>query len=170
MEQLTTYTAKGKTIGLEFLFKYDLNGNLRAFEIVEGDLNKEQIDWLFSSNFPSAEQLMKSDWMKKEKYVKHFEVQVSPADISFDTGWKIYDHKLAKQDAEKAFKKMTEPEKIKFFISLPGYERYLKKSGIAKAHMATYINKRYYENEYPEAVGKNYNSALHDLAKKKTDK
>lgn len=48
MEQLTTYRAKGKEIGLVFLFKYDLNGNFKLFEISEGELNDEQMKWLFS--------------------------------------------------------------------------------------------------------------------------
>ena len=35
MGPLTTYRAKGKEIGLVFLFKYDLMGNLRLFEVCE---------------------------------------------------------------------------------------------------------------------------------------
>lgn len=171
MEQLTTYHAKGKEIGLVFLFKYDLNGNLKLFEISEGELNVKQIKWLFSDNFPATEMIVKTVWMKAEKYTKVFEIIVSPADLSFNTGWIIYDHKLSKQDAEKAFKKMNEAERIKFFISLPGYERYLKRSGIAKAHMSTYINKRYYDNEYPEEIKtKNFNPMIQDLARQKNNR
>jgi hypothetical protein len=148
MEQLTTYRAKGKTIGLEFLFKYDLNGNLRHFEIVEGQLNGEQMLWLFSSNFPATEGVMKSNWMKLEKYKKVFEVLVSPADLSFEALWKLYDHKIAKFHAEKAFNKLKEETKIKLFLSIPAYKKYLNHSRIAQAHLATYINGQYYENEY----------------------
>jgi hypothetical protein len=171
MEQLTTYRAKGKEIGLIFLFKYDLNGNLKLFEICEGQLNDGQMKWLFSANFPANESIIQSVWMKQEKYTKVFIIEKSVADLSFDAGWLLYNHKIAKQDAEKSFKKMNEPEKIKFFISLAPYERYLKSSGIAKCHMATYINKRYYDNEYPEAVQtKNFNPMIADLAKRKTDR
>ncbi len=172
MELLTTYRAQGKQIGLVFLFKYDLNGNLKLFEISEGELNNEQIIWLFA-NFPATEKHLKTIWMIKEKYTKVFEISVSPADLSFNSGWIIYNHKLAKQDAEKSFNKMNEAEKIMFFISLPAYERYLKKSKIAKAHMATYINKKYYENEYQEEVNskaKNFNPLIQELAKSKTDR
>ena len=52
MEQLTTYRAKGKTIGLVFLFKYDLNGNLKLFEIEEGEIDEKQINWLFRGYLP----------------------------------------------------------------------------------------------------------------------
>ncbi len=55
MEQLTTYRAKGKEIGLVFLFKYDLNGNLKLFEISEGVLDDKQMNWLFSKNFTATE-------------------------------------------------------------------------------------------------------------------
>lgn len=189
MEQLTTYRAKGKEIGLVFLFKYDLNGNLKLFEISEGVLNKEQRHWLLTGflpegakfdnpkellallepRFPDEENIMKTLWMKEEKYTKVFDIKISPADISFNAGWTKYNLKLAKQDAEKAFKKMNEAETILFFNSLDPYERYLKISGIAKAHMSTYINKRYYENEYPEAVStKNFNPMIADFAKSKT--
>lgn len=170
MEQLTTYRAKGKEIGLVFLFKYDLNGNLKLFEISEGELNDEQVQWLFS-HFPASESIMQKIWSKVEKFLKIFTIEQSPADLSFESAWTLYNHKISKLDAEKAFKKMTEAEKIQFFLSLPKYERYLKSSGIAKAHMSTYINKRYYENEYPEAVStKNFNPMIADLAKRKTDR
>jgi hypothetical protein len=170
MEQLTTYRAKGKEIGLVFLFKYDLNGNLKLFEISEGELNEEQTTWLFS-RFPARESIIQEIWSKVEKFLKIFTIEKSPADLSFESAWTLYNHKLSKLDAEKAFKKLSEAEKIQFFLSIPKYERYLKSSGIAKAHMSTYINKRYFENEYPEAVStKNFNPMIADFAKSKTSR
>lgn len=85
MEPLTTYRAKGKEIGLVFLFKYDLNGDLRLFEITEGILNSQQINWLYSERFPANENIITSVWMKKENYLKHFEIEKSPADLSFES-------------------------------------------------------------------------------------
>jgi hypothetical protein len=65
MEPLTVYRAKGKEIGLVFLFKYCLNGNLRAFKIEEGNLNGAQMKWLFSNaNFPANETIMTTVWMQ----------------------------------------------------------------------------------------------------------
>ena len=80
MEQLTTYRAKGKEIGLVFLFKYDLNGNLKLFEISEGELNNEQMKWLFSPNFPANENIIKTIWSKDKKYTKVFDIEKSPPD------------------------------------------------------------------------------------------
>jgi hypothetical protein len=172
MEQLTTYRAKGKEIGLIFLFKYDLNGNLRVFEIQEGELNAEQIQWLFSNRFPATEAIIKAVWMKQEKYTKVFTVEVSPADLSFDALWNLYDHKIAKFHAEKAFKRCKEETIIKIFTSIPRYKNYLRQSKVAKAHLATYINGQYYDNEYPtdNKIGKVFNPVLNELASKLTHK
>lgn len=172
MEHYTTYRAKGKTIGLIFLFKYDLNGNLKAFQIEEGELNGEQMKWLFShSNFPADESIIRSLWMKDEKYTKVFIVEVSPADLSFEALWILYDNKVAKNDAIKSFNKLKQGDIIKCFIEIPFYLQYLKKNpGIAKLYLATYINKRRYEDERVIAVGKVFNPVLKDLATKKTSK
>ena len=148
MELLTTYRAKGKTIGLEFLFKYDLNGNLKVFEIVDGELNDEQMGWLFSPNFPATEQIIKTKWVKLDKYKKVFEITTSPAVISFEALWNLYDYKVKRFDAEKSFSKLKEHEVIKCFTSIPGYNKYLHRKQIAKAHLSTFINRRYFEDDF----------------------
>jgi hypothetical protein len=170
MEQLATYKAKGKEIGLIFLFKYDLNGNLRAFNIVEGELDDRQIKWLFSPNFPANETIMKTVWQKDEKYTKVFEVEFAPADISFEALWQLYDYKVSKLDAQKAFKKLKEQDIIKCFIEVPYYLASLAKSGVGKLHLSTYINKRRFEDERQYTAGKNQNPMLSSLAYKKTEK
>ena len=134
IEQLTTYRAKGKDIGLEFLFKYDLNGNLREFKIEEGQLNGEQMVWLFSSNFPATEGVIKANWMKLDKYKKVFEVQVSPADLSFEAFWKLYDYKVDKFQADKYFKKLKEADIIKLFLSIPEYKKFCIRKKIHHLH------------------------------------
>lgn len=86
MEQLTTYRAKGKKIDIVLLFKYDLNSNLKLFEICDGKLRDDQLKWLFSK-FPVNENDMKTLWMVNEKYTKVFIIEVSPADLSFEALW-----------------------------------------------------------------------------------
>lgn len=167
---ITTYRAKGKKIGLVMLFNYDLKGNLKAFSIDEGVLDPTQQNWLFDiRHFPSNEDKMKF-WASSPDFLNKFDVQIIPADLSFENAWNIYNYKMSKKDAEKAYVKMTTSEKIDFFISLPKYEGFLKKSKTAKAYLATYINGRYFENEYPEVIGKVYNPMLHDLAAKIKEK
>jgi hypothetical protein len=104
--------------------------------------------WLFSTNFPANESIIKTIWMKDKKYTKVFEIEKAVADLSFDALWKMYDHKIAKFHAEKAFEKLKEEAIIKCFLSIPIYKKYLAHAKIAQAHLATYINGRYYENEY----------------------
>ena len=148
MEQLTTYRAKGKDIGLVFLFKYCLNGNLRLFEIVEGVLNDEQMKWLYSQNFPATETLMKNIWSKEKKFLKVFEIEKSPADLSFDALWNLYNYKESRKDAEKFFNKLSEADKIKCFIQVPKYKKKIALTGIAQAQLATWINKQRFNDEY----------------------
>lgn len=171
MEQLTTYRAKGKKIGLVFLFKYDLNGHLRAFQIEEGELNEEQMNWLFT-RFPANENRMKTVWMKDEKYTSVFSVEVSPADLSFDALWELYDYKFSKIDAIKAFQKLKEAEIIKCFLDVPLYKNHLKSNPtLGRLLLATYINKRRFDDERPITTSRFTNNPLiKDLAEKKTDK
>lgn len=173
MEQHTTYRAKGKTIGLIFLFKYDLNGNLKAFQIEQGQLNGEQMKWLFShSNFPADESIIRSLWMKDEKYTKVFIVEVSPADLSFEALWNLYNKKESRKDAEKIFAKLKESDIIKCFLQVPIYKKKIAQSGVAQALLSTWLNKERFNDEYSSEfkVGKVFNPALHELANKKTSK
>lgn len=152
MEQFTTYRAKGKEIGLVFLFKYDLKGNLKLFEIAEGELNANQMKWLFASaNFPADESIMRSIWMKDKKYLKVFEIEKSVANLSFEALWNLYDNKVKKFECEKSFKKLKEADIIKCFLSIPGYNKYLQRKGVAKAHLSTFINQRYFEDDWSKA-------------------
>ena len=151
MEQLTTYRAKGKDIGLVFLFKYDLIGNLKVFKIEEGELNAKQMQWLFSPNFPANESIIKSVWMKEKGYRDKFEVEVSPANLSFDAFWNLYDYKVKRHEAEKTFAKLKEADIIKCFVSVQGYNNYLQRKRVAKAHLSTFINQRYFEDDWSKA-------------------
>ncbi len=148
MEQLNTYRAKGKELGLVFLFKYDLNGNLREFKIEEGDLNANQMKWLFSVNFPAHESMMRSVWMVEPKYKKVFEVEKFNADLSFEAFWVIWNLKVKKEHSEKAWNKLKEADKIKCFLIHKKYQEYLNRTGQAKAHLVTWLNQKRYNDEY----------------------
>lgn len=148
MEQLTTYRAKGKEIGLVFLFKYDLKGNLKAFEISEGELTTIQQDWLFNvEHFPSNEIKMQY-WAKSKSFTKIFDVELSPADLSFNALWNLYDYKESRKDAENQFKKLKEADIIKCFVQIPKYKKKIALTGIAQALLATWLNKQRFNDEY----------------------
>ncbi|MFJ1439609.1 hypothetical protein ACILPE_07755 [Capnocytophaga canimorsus] len=147
-EQLTTYRVMGKQTAISFIFKYNLNGDLKVFEIVGEPLNEAQKGWLFGAyRFPIDEEKIVL-WTKMPDFVAKFKVEKIPADLSFDRLWEAYNYKMGKKDALKVFNKLKEPEIIKVFLSLKGYEAHLKRTGQAKAYLATYLNKEYYNNEY----------------------
>lgn len=148
MSQLSTYRAKGKTIGLVFLFKYDLNGNLRLFEIVEGELTNEQMIWLYSGNFPATETIMKTIWQKAKKYTAVFEIEKAAADLSFEALWNLYDNKVKRMESEKQFNKAKEADIVKMFLSVPDYKDYVTRKKINQAHLSTFINQRYFEDDF----------------------
>lgn len=149
MEQLTTYRAKGKDIGLVFLFKYDLNGHLRAFKIEEGELNGAQMKWLFAgANFPACESIMRSVWMKEKIYKEKFEVEKFVADTSFEAFWKLWDYKVKREHSEKAWNKLKESDQIKCFLAYKKYQEHLTKTGQAKAHLVSWLNGKRFNDEY----------------------
>lgn len=148
MEQLTTYRVTGRVTEIAFIFKYDLNGNLKVFEIVGEPLNEDQKEWLFGRyRFPIDEEKIIL-WTKLEGFIEKFKVEKIRPDLSFESLWEMYDYKMGKKDAEKSFNKLKEADVIKLFLSLKGYERHLERTRQAKAYLATYINKEYFNNEY----------------------
>lgn len=149
MEQLVTYTIKSKNSNNIWEFKYHLNGVLYSFKALDGVLSTKQIDWLFvKANFPYKEDQIKH-WQKKLK--ANFEITVGEPDISFEALWNLYDYKVKKFEAEKAFKKLKEPDVIKCFFTIPGYNKYLQSKGVAKAHLSSFINKRYFDDDWSKA-------------------
>ena len=172
MDQLTTYRVKGKTIGLVFLFKYDLNGNLKLFEVSEGELDDKQVNWLFRGflpkdvpetlpfstqkelnnylvvRFPATENMFKCHWAKNKEMIQKFEIEKSPANLSFEALWNLYGYKESRKDAEKFFSKLTEADKIKCFIQVPKYKKKIALTGIAQALLGTWLNKQRFNDEY----------------------
>lgn len=149
--QLTIYRVKGKEMGLEFLFKYDLKGNLRLFEIVEGELNEIQIAWLYN-RFPAHENLMKSTWMAQKSYKDKFDITVSPAVLTFDAVWELFGHKIKRFESETRWNKCNEATKIKIFTSIPAYKKYVERKGIAQKNLASFILQRYYDDDWNKAT------------------
>lgn len=48
----TTYTVIGTTFTGTMIFKYDLEGFLTHFELVDAQLNEVQRNWLYTQKFP----------------------------------------------------------------------------------------------------------------------
>lgn len=181
---LTTYLAEGREVGIKFLFKYHLNGFIAAFEVVGQAMNEKQVDWLFKlpegalyPRFPAKEADFKERWVNDKAMQEKFTVTEQPPDLSFDALWQLYGYKMSRQDAAKAFKKLSQADVIKCFTGIIKYNEWLNRHPkTEKLYLATFINKRRWEDELPEPeppkmkVGKVFNPALQDLAKRKTGK
>lgn len=148
MSLIKTYTVKMEN-GDIWQFKYNLKGVLVFFNVMEGDLSDKQEQFLYvNGKFPWKEDSIK-EWTKKYKSIK---LEVGEPDLSFKALWNLYDNKVSKFDAEKAFKKLSDADKIKCFLAIPGYKKYLAKKGTGTAHLATFINRQYYNDEWSKAA------------------
>ena len=113
MDQITTYTIKSKQNGFVWLFKYQLNGNFIGFEILDCQLSETQKKWL-KNNFPFVEDDIK-EWQKSLK--DNFEIIKAEPILNFENLWNLYGNKVSKWDAEKAFNKLSDSDKIKCFLA-----------------------------------------------------
>ncbi|MEZ7494490.1 hypothetical protein QO206_03270 [Leeuwenhoekiella aequorea] len=144
MEQVTTYTVTGVNTPVIWQFKFDLNGLLKEFKIIEGSLNDKQIWWLFDKDrFPYIEQRIKG-WTA----ISNLKVEIGEPDLSFEAFWASYNHKVKKTMSETAWNKLSKRDRIEALKAIKPYDGYLKRKGIAKAHASTYINQRYWEDNH----------------------
>jgi hypothetical protein len=142
------YTVKMQS-GDIWLFKYNLKGVLVFFDVLEGDLTDKQEKFLYlDGKFPWKEAHIET-WKKLYKTIA---IEVGELDISFKALWNLYDNKVSKFDAEKAFNKLSDADKIKCFLVIPGYKKYLAKKGTGTAHLATFIHRQYYNDEWSKAA------------------
>jgi hypothetical protein len=142
------YTVKMQS-GDIWLFKYNLKGVLVFFDVLEGDLTDKQEKFLYlDGKFPWKEAHIET-WKKLYKTIA---IEVGELDISFKALWNLYDNKVSKFDAEKAFNKLSDADKIKCFLAIPGYKKYLAKKGTGTAHLATFIHRQYYNDEWSKAA------------------
>lgn len=143
-----TYTVKIEK-GDIWQFKYNLNGFLIAFNVLEGEISQKHSDWLFvKGKFPYHEDKIK-DWQKN---LKQLTIEVLEPDISFESLWDLYGNKVSKFDAQKSFKKLSKADQIKCFLSVPGYKKYVARKQIGTAHLATFINRQYYNDDWAKAT------------------
>lgn len=148
MENYTTYTVTGKLTGMIWEFNYDLNGHLRAFKIIEGELTGKQMSWLFGgSNFPGSENLMKTIWLQDKELQKHFEVTIGEPDLSFEAFYKAYNYPVSKQKTIRAWEKLSKKDKLEALKGIKPYDGMLARKHIAKAHPSTYLNSRRWEDD-----------------------
>lgn len=142
-----TYTVKIEN-GDIWQFKYNLNQYLIAFNVLEGEISQAHSDWLFKKGkFPYLEEQIK-EWQKK---LKQLTIEVLEPNFSFEALWNLYDNKVSKFDAKKSFNKLSQADRIKCFMAVPGYKKYVFKKNIGTAHLSTFINRQYYNDDWAKA-------------------
>lgn len=142
------YTVKSKHYDAVWSFKYTMEGDLKCFEILGGKLNDNQIKWLFNpENFPYRNQVIEQKWMALRK---HFEITKGEIDLSFESFWNLYGKKIGKKvTTENTWKRLSKKDKLNAIIGIRHYDNHLRRNiGIAKAYASTYLNQRYWENDY----------------------
>lgn len=144
-EQLTTYTIRSKNTTNVWVFKYDLNGFLNEFKNMEGVLSEKQLAWFFiKGNFPYLESTIK-DWNKLLK--ENFEIEKNLPVLNFEAIWNLYNYKVKKVFAEKQWDKLNDADRVKCFLHIPKYLKRIAKSKESQAHLSTYINQRYFDDD-----------------------
>jgi hypothetical protein len=142
---VTIYTVKGRNFPTVWEFQYDLNGVLKLFKLLEGTLTETQRKWLFNPNrFPYLENEIKG-W----KSIKNIELIIGQPNLEFDTFWDVYKYKIKRVVAERAWKKLSKADRINAIKGIEKYDGFLKrKHNQSKANPATYLNQRYWEDNY----------------------
>lgn len=148
-EPLKTYNVIGSSFKGVMVFKYNLNGVLVVFELLDADeLESKQVVWLFSSRFP-----YKENQIGTFRAIKNFTVSEGEFELTFDMFWNAYKYKVKRVMAEKAWNKLSTDDQIRAVAGIKHYDSFLKrKRNMEKAHASTYLNQRYWEDNWASVV------------------
>lgn len=142
MDQLTTYKVIFKETADEWLFQYRNSDKvIHSFYNIKGI---RVLKLLVNAQFPGTIAEMEA-WTKYKNLVT---IELVLDDYSFDAFWIKYNLKVKKENAQKAFDKLSLVDKIKCFNALKKYDEFLVKTGQAKAHLVTWINQKRYNDEH----------------------
>ena len=142
MEQVITYKVTFKETSDEWLFQFrESDGVIYSFTNIKGNRILKLLDNL---QFPGNKNKIE-EWVNFKHLIK---IELMLEDYSFDSFWIKYNLKVKKEASQKAFEKLSLVDKIKCFVKLPEYDAHLIKTGVAKAHMVTWINQKRFNDEY----------------------
>ena len=143
MSLVRTYTVKMQS-GDIWQFKYNLNGVLIFFNVLEGDLTTKQEKFLYlDGKFPWKESHIKS-WSALYKTTT---VEVGEPDLSFNAFWKLYpSNPLSKKKiALDRFNKLKPADLIKLFLKTPEFIKEKNKQNSTFPYAEVYINQRWWD-------------------------
>ena len=139
----TTYIFKAKNTCIEYLFKYDLEGNLTTLQSTGEPPTNEQWHWLVRY-FPYNEEriaILASD----TNLQKYFSIEKTPASVTFEDFWNEYGKIGTKAVAKRKFDKLKPEEVIAAFIGIDKEKSKKKLDGTAMPYAETYLNQKRWE-------------------------
>jgi len=122
--------------------EYDESGRIIKAEINYGGMDNNQIIFLWR-HFPGS-----IDRAMTYKTVQGVSITEVAEDLSFERFWLEYDHKVGnKGRAEKLWKALKDPDKIKALKNIQTYTQWLvQRPGIEKKYPETYLNQTPWNN------------------------
>ena len=136
------YIVRNKSTGGEMLFKFDLQGRLLAFDILETPPTQE-IYTFIQRNLPTT----LGQLVQRVKGWKTSELHEVAQDLSFESFWNTYANKNGKKKmCENTWEKMNDNERGLALAGIEKYNKAVKRDGVSKAYPSTYLNQKYWEN------------------------
>ncbi|MGE0636010.1 MAG: hypothetical protein AB7G44_03475 [Bacteroidia bacterium] len=127
-----------KTEG-DLVFEYNNNQLLCGFQC-RAEVTDEQLTWILQRlpfTFAELQALAKQGRVLKE----------IPLDLSFETFYNLYAYKTGKLEAERAWKRLNEADKVKALERINKFKQFCNSKNTALPYPATYLNKRRFEDE-----------------------
>ena len=149
----TTYIFKAKNTHIEYLFKYDLEGNLTTLQSTGEPPTAEQWHWLvryFPYNEARIQALQSHPILRKS-----IEIKAVPISITFEDFWNEYGKIGTKAVAKRKFEKLKPEEVIQAFIGIAKERTKKKLDNTAMPYAETYLNQKRWEVWATRATIKN---------------
>ena len=134
------FVSKHQITGLKAIFKYDLNGVLRALEF-DGDWTQEQVQYI-TRKVPLNTQTILVDVANQKPDSKWIFNEVT--DISFDAFYKRYPRKVGpKEETKLKWNKLSDADKMDAILYISELIK-LKGDGTAFPYPKTYLHQKYW--------------------------
>ncbi|WP_461135515.1 hypothetical protein [Spirosoma lituiforme] len=136
------YTITSSMFPGELTFTYNDESTLTGF-FNDAELTVEHLQFL-NKNFPVTEKLLE----QMAGNSKSMTIRLTTNEVTFDQFYDAYGLKVDKQDAIKAWDKMSRDDQIKAFENIPSYNFYLMtRPNQNKLYPATYLRGKF-DNDY----------------------
>lgn len=138
---MKTYAATSSNFVGEVYYTFDSDGLLICMEF-KGIAEKE-VHRTLCQKVPVDEQMMLY-WKQNSPKMR---ISLLPPDLTFETFWLRYNYKHGKKEAERAWERTSNANKLIAITNITPYDKYIARKNIAKAYPATYLNKERYLDE-----------------------